>query len=503
LEPTDIEDNENEAKNFLEFLNSKENIYLNSSVSRPGNQSFTEHKILGKTRNFYTPPTPTVDENIGPKDKKRRRTALFFEKLGEDKALKEAQKLGISPKAVEYFQYPLRIWNTTQVYFKTFRVGTFGDISSVDIVQGKSPPDMFRDKVVLIGAFDEFSLFSKPSIFDLTEQPSVDNFKFSYYPYHDYVANILYLYSSGDYIKNIEFPDILILFTILTFLIFIKVDLKRKILIFLTFIPILAVAQIVAYIASSSYLNFSHSISLVIFIQIFILPILFFSVLKQNERNKMAEVASAKIEALQAISEKLAHDIRSPLSTINLLITKASFANVEQKEILQSAVNRIGEMTEEILLDSRQKNNVTEIVQVISNIVDEKKIIYSNIQFKFNTSEPIFVSISKPDFERIINNILDNSVAAVPEKFGEIVISFEKLQKEMVKILVADNGVGIDRKLLNSLGKVRVVSTKSTGNGVGLYHTKEMIEKNFGKFEIKSEKNQGTLVSILLHSVAR
>jgi signal transduction histidine kinase len=160
-------------------------------------------------------------------------------------------------------------------------------------------------------------------------------------------------------------------------------------------------------------------------------------------------------------------------------------------------------MTEEILLDSRQKNNVTEIVQVISNIVDEKKIIYSNIQFKFNTSEPIFVSISKPDFERIINNILDNSVAAVPEKFGEIVISFEKLQKEMVKILVADNGVGIDRKLLNSLGKVRVVSTKSTGNGVGLYHTKEMIEKNFGKFEIKSEKNQGTLVSILLHSVAR
>lgn len=499
LEPSEIKENANEAKEFVNYLNSRENIFLSTSTSRPGKLSFKDHLILGKVRNLFSPPIATVDENFGPKDQKRRRTTIAFEK-NKAEIFEEIKKIGIEPKSPADFKFPVHIWNTTQVYFKTFKVGTFGNVSSDDI-DSYITTNTFVGKQVLIGAFDEFSFFSKPSIFDFFERPTANNFSESYFPYHEYIANVLYLFESGDYIKYGEVPDLFFLFVSFVILIFANLKLNLKLILLLSLIPILFLFQLFLYIGFDIYINFSRSFALLLLLHVFFVPILFFFSFSNLEKAKILEINRAKIFALESVSEKLAHDIRSPLSTTKLLLSKAKFERNEHKEMIQLSILRIEEMTQEILNKGRRQVDQLNVNVLIKRVVLEKQSLHPNIFAPPDDSSAFFCKVERTDLERVLSNVLDNSISACSKVDGRIEVSI-KSNKNELEIIIADNGSGIDEALLKNLGKSRVQSTKAYGNGVGLFHSKNIIEDYGGRLLISSAKSKGTVVSIILPIVA-
>ncbi len=101
---------------------------------------------------------------------------------------------------------------------------------------------------------------------------------------------------------------------------------------------------------------------------------------------------------------------------------------------------------------------------------------------------------------RAIGNILDNAIAAVPEKSGRILVMLAR-RKNGVRIVISDNGPGMRpgelARALEGYGLARDGSGKEK-RGLGLPLSRQLIEAHGGRLDIQSEKGAGTTVTISL-----
>lgn len=365
----------------------------------------------------------------------------------------------------------------------------------------------FENKTVILGSNDEYSFMSAISIFNLSGKIGEPGFKA--YSVSDSLANYINLHVTGDYMKLLQdFNDLAVLFALLALLILLKADIKTKIYLFVSFIPAIVVFSAILYVTTDFYINFSRSITLLFFIQYLAIPFVMLTIFKDQEAKKLQEINDARIDALLTVSEKVAHDIRSPLSAINLVMTRANFDDPEFKEIFDGAVKRIDETATKILTQYRTKTGreneqleKVDLSAIINEIVKEKKVLNTKIDFEtVTTSEAGSALATKLDMERIISNILDNSIFALKNIIEPKIFVGLEDSNDMVNLSITDNGTGIPEQIVKLLGNERVTTKADTnqGNGIGLLHAKRVIERLNGKFEISSQENVGTTIKISL-----
>lgn len=103
----------------------------------------------------------------------------------------------------------------------------------------------------------------------------------------------------------------------------------------------------------------------------------------------------------------------------------------------------------------------------------------------------------------IIRNLVSNSIKFT-NPGGEVKIS-ASLNKNILLVTVADNGIGLNQKKLNDIFRIdKNTSTKGTlneyGTGLGLILCKEFVEKHNGKIWVESEPDKGSTFYFTLHS---
>jgi len=99
--------------------------------------------------------------------------------------------------------------------------------------------------------------------------------------------------------------------------------------------------------------------------------------------------------------------------------------------------------------------------------------------------------------EEVFINILFNAYHAVPGESGKISIAAD-LHDSRVKIKIEDNGTGMPAAQLKKLFKPFHLTKEGQGVGLGLYLTKEIIERCGGRISAKSKQSQGTSFEIEL-----
>lgn len=98
----------------------------------------------------------------------------------------------------------------------------------------------------------------------------------------------------------------------------------------------------------------------------------------------------------------------------------------------------------------------------------------------FNTSfRPIEMII-------ILDNLLNNSLKA---KARNVSVNWKSINSSEIELHIKDDGIGIPDKNLDKVFDARFTTTN--GSGLGLYHTKEVIEKLGGKININNKLKQG------------
>jgi len=226
-------------------------------------------------------------------------------------------------------------------------------------------------------------------------------------------------------------------------------------------------------------------------------------------RNKDAQVSHERDDYIAM----LVHDIRSPLTVIRgsadlLLHENKNLTNDDVNKLLkqiEDTSDALLSMVSDILDVSKMESGKFEINKVSSDLnlllkmISDRYLVVanqSNIKLVTNLDSTLPKVNFDPDkIERVVNNLISNSLKFTPEG-GQITIT-SVVDKSSAKISVSDTGIGVDdvmkTKLFNKFvqGGKTLKSANSNSTGLGLKVSKEIVELHGGKIWIEDNAPKG------------
>ncbi len=209
----------------------------------------------------------------------------------------------------------------------------------------------------------------------------------------------------------------------------------------------------------------------------------------------------------------VSHELKTPITSImgyaDTLLDSEYDKETQSKflNVISSESKRMAKLVTDLLTLSRYDNNrnKTEITEINLGEITKRCIEKVNIEIEkkhhkvecFVTADVPLVRADKYGIERVILNILTNSIKYTPEN-GNIKIYVGFVYNDAY-IKVIDNGIGIPEEDLPRIFErfYRVDKARARelgGTGLGLAIAKEIIEQNKGSIDIKSEQGKGTEV---------
>ena len=229
----------------------------------------------------------------------------------------------------------------------------------------------------------------------------------------------------------------------------------------------------------------------------------------KNQQEKL--LFNERHEAWSTVARKLAHEIKNPLTPIQLTIDNLRSKylhniDIDKKEkfnsnlnIILNQINQIEKLVNEFSDFARmpkplfKNNNIIEIIEnnikLISKLDENTSII-----FRKNNLNNLVLSCDYEQINRVIFNLIKNSIESIKEKSeknpnfkGIINIEIMKIS-DYIDINLIDNGVGFADKNFNNLIKP-YYTTKKNGSGLGLSIVNKIIIDHNGFFKILEYKN--------------
>jgi two-component system, NtrC family, nitrogen regulation sensor histidine kinase NtrY len=132
--------------------------------------------------------------------------------------------------------------------------------------------------------------------------------------------------------------------------------------------------------------------------------------------------------------------------------------------------------------------NVQSLFDRLSILVSPLKSDYG-VAIQFHAPDPDFVvQIDEQMMVQVVINLVKNSAEALQETQNpQIEVHAHKLSGEKVEITVADNGPGVPEEILEEIF-VPFFTTKATGTGIGLSHSRQIMRAHGGSIGCNSEK---------------
>lgn len=233
--------------------------------------------------------------------------------------------------------------------------------------------------------------------------------------------------------------------------------------------------------------------------------------LKRQVLTPLAQTLREESEAAVAgkIAQQVAHDIRSPLSMLNILIDKSPELPVERRQLAKRAIQRINDIARDLQKRNQLRPEPAEVLagsllvhlnSAIECVLSEKRIQLGEraieIQFQQTAaSYGLFVKFDSAEFKRMLSNLINNSLDAVRVPGGRVEVSLAA-NATWVSLCIEDNGDGIPQNVLKSIGRRGYSYGKAEGSGLGLYSAVEAVQKAGGKLLIDSQPRRGTRVKI-------
>lgn len=230
----------------------------------------------------------------------------------------------------------------------------------------------------------------------------------------------------------------------------------------------------------------------------------------ENEREiNFRKLQDANSE-LKTFIYRSSHDIRQPVSSILGLIelTKKQLNNSETTpliEMMDNCAKRLDNILLQLIEVIRVKDDLPEKSEVdfhslITDVIDQLKYHtgYEKIKFSVNVENitPFYSdeSMLTSLFQNLIGNAIQYRNYSIPDPFVNINV---KNVASGLEILVSDNGIGIKNKLLDQVFEMFYRGTiQSNGLGLGLYLTKNIVDKLNGIIKIDSVDGKSTTVSV-------
>ncbi len=232
------------------------------------------------------------------------------------------------------------------------------------------------------------------------------------------------------------------------------------------------------------------------------------SMIDELQESAVKLAANEREQAWREMAKQVAHEIKNPLTPMRLSVQrfqqKFDVNDPEMHERLAAytklllqqidTMTRVSNAFANFAQMPKQKNeslNVIEVVRLAVDLFRDKSVIFTA------NKEAILGVYDGTQLTRVLTNLVQNAIQACAEKDNPKIIVAVSDTDNNINITVSDNGVGIlpENKLHIFEPKF---TTKTSGMGLGLAMVKNIIETYNGSITFTSEKNKGTIFTIVL-----
>lgn len=239
--------------------------------------------------------------------------------------------------------------------------------------------------------------------------------------------------------------------------------------------------------------------SLLISFNIFTHAGLAFLILKISRSEHKENIKSEKMKIIGELSARMAHDLRNPLSVINMTIEVLSKVNKENNklrdnEYFSKIQERLDVIQQSVKLMNHQINDVLNFTRITELKKSKESLLdlFKNSILRLNVPTGIQISLPKKDcnlscdsqkLSIVFLNLLQNSIEAINGS-GKIIVRFYEFY-DSVTIEIEDSGPGVSKNQESELF-VPLFTTKPLGTGLGLITCKNIVEQHKGTISYRS-----------------
>ena len=237
--------------------------------------------------------------------------------------------------------------------------------------------------------------------------------------------------------------------------------------------------------------------------------------IKARKRAEEALISSEKLASVGRMAAVLAHEINNPLESVTNLLYIAQTSNGVPDQVrnyLQLAdgeLRRIAPITRQTLGFYRESAAPTafRVLQLFESIVDllHAKVVSRRAIVQMKCDKDLQVTAFQGELRQVFSNLLRNSLDALPDggtvSLRATATHAARSGPSSVRISVSDNGHGISPAALSQIFQPFFTTKGSIGNGLGLWVSKQIIEKHKGTVQVRSRTSgtfQGTTFSVVL-----
>jgi signal transduction histidine kinase len=237
----------------------------------------------------------------------------------------------------------------------------------------------------------------------------------------------------------------------------------------------------------------------------------FNSMVKSLKKHQLEMAEMSKKVAWAEMARKVAHEIKNPLTPIQLSAEHLLRVYEDKKENFEDTLNestsyiikevenlrRIAKEFLEISRESAIQKELFDLKEVIQDTISPYKKVFAEriTLIESYEGDNFFFNGDKSKIQIALRNIFTNAVEAIGKQ-GKIQVKLTS-GKTGLTVKISDSGTGMDRETLDHIFEP-YFSTKEVGTGLGLSIAKKIIEDHAGKIEASSKKNAGTAISIFL-----
>ena len=237
------------------------------------------------------------------------------------------------------------------------------------------------------------------------------------------------------------------------------------------------------------------------------------------QQNKL--IANERHEAWESVARKIAHEIKNPLTPIQLIIDslKKKYSELFDEKNKESFSEKIKTINKQIKLIEKLVNEFSDFARMPKPILKENNLIQiieenikllneldNSISISVNSNQKeVFLNSDKEQLARVFFNLIKNSIESIQQK-AQNSSNFDKIitieifeRNNQIYIIIKDSGLGFEN-IKNNIKDILnpYFTTKKNGTGLGLSIVNKIINDHNGEINFVSIPN-GAKIEIIFN----
>ena len=235
----------------------------------------------------------------------------------------------------------------------------------------------------------------------------------------------------------------------------------------------------------------------------------------REKQTTAALIQTEKLAAVGRLAASIAHEINNPLEAVtNLLYLAQGSEQIDEvKEYLtiaEAELQRVSVISRQTLRFYKQSSAPREVTfsDLIGTVLAVHHGRMENPRVEVERRDRTNTSFSCFDGEirQVLNNLVGNAVDAMGSKGGRLLIrsreaTDQRTSRRGITITIADTGSGIEPAAVSRIFDAFFTTKGATGNGLGLWVSKQIVENHAGALRVRSSQrpgHRGTVFTLFL-----